>query len=36
LRMPGTQRDGNRVSLEVSDMNAAYSAFRTIVGLASL
>ncbi len=34
LRIPGTQRDGNRVSLEAVDMNAAYSAFRTIVGLA--
>jgi D-amino peptidase len=34
LRIPGLQRDGNRVSLEAADMNAAYSAFRTIVGLA--
>jgi D-amino peptidase len=34
LRMPGTQRDGNRISIEMPDMNAAYSAFRTIVGLA--
>lgn len=35
LRMPGAQRDGSRVSIEVSDMHVAYSAFRTIVGLAS-
>jgi D-amino peptidase len=35
MRMPGTQRDGTRVSVEMPDMNAAYSAFRTIVGLAS-
>jgi D-amino peptidase len=33
-RIPGVQRDGNRVSLEALDMNAAYSAFRTIVALA--
>ncbi len=34
LRIPGIQRDGNRVSLEVPDMNVAYSAFRTITGMA--
>lgn len=34
LRIPGAQRDGNRVSVETPDMNAAYSAFRTIVGMA--
>ena len=34
LRMPGTQRDGTRISIEMPDMNAAYSAFRTVVGLA--
>jgi D-amino peptidase len=34
LRVPGTQRDGTRISLEAPDMNAAYSAFRTIVALA--
>jgi D-amino peptidase len=36
LRMPGTQRDGTRVSIEVPDLQIAYSAFRTIVGLASV
>jgi D-amino peptidase len=36
MRMPGAQRDGCRVSIEVADMNLAYSAFRTLVGLASL
>jgi D-amino peptidase len=35
LCMPGTQRDGTRISIEMPDMNAAYSAFCTIVGLAS-
>ncbi|MCX6082409.1 MAG: M55 family metallopeptidase [Chloroflexi bacterium] len=35
LRMPGTQRDGTRISIEVPDMNTAYSAFRAIVGLAA-
>ena len=34
LRIPGIQRDGNRVFLEVPDMNVAYSAFRTITGMA--
>ena len=35
MRMPGTQRDGTRISIEMPDMNAAYSAFRVIVGLAA-
>lgn len=35
LRLPGTQRDRTRISIEMPDMNAAYSAFRTIVGLAA-
>ena len=34
-RMPGSIRDGICVSIESSDMNSAYSAFRTLVGLAS-
>jgi len=36
LRIPDVQRDGNCVSIEMPDMNAAYSAFRTITGMASL
>jgi D-amino peptidase len=36
MRIPGAQRDGLRVSLEVADMHVAYSAFRTIVGMAGL
>jgi hypothetical protein len=36
LRIPGAQRDGNRVSIEVPDMNVAYSAFRTITSMALL
>ena len=35
MRMPGTQRDGLRISIEMPDMNAAYSAFRAMVGLAA-
>jgi D-amino peptidase len=35
FRLPGTQRDGLRISIEMPDMNAAYSAFRAIVGLAA-
>ncbi len=35
FRMPGVQRDGTRISIETPDMNIAYSAFRTIVGLAT-
>jgi len=35
-RMPGTQRDGLRVSVEVPDMQVAYNAFRTLAGMASL
>ncbi len=35
MRMPGTQRDGSRVSIELPDMDTAYSAFRTIAGMAS-
>ena len=36
FRMPGTERDGNRISIEMADMNAAFSAFRIIVGLAAI
>jgi len=35
VRIPGTQRDGTRVSIEVPDMNVAYSAFRALFGMAS-
>lgn len=36
MRLPGTARDENRVSVEAPDMAAAYSAFRALVGLATL
>ena len=36
VRIPGAQRDGLRVSVEVADMHLAYSAFRTIVAMAGL
>jgi D-aminopeptidase len=36
MRTPGAQRDDNCVSVEAPDMAAAYSAFRALVGLASL
>lgn len=36
MRVPGAQRDDNRVSVEAPDMAAAYTAFRALVGLALL
>jgi D-amino peptidase len=35
-RIPGAQRDGLRVSIEVPDMHVAYGAFRSIVALAGI
>ena len=35
LHLPGTLRDGTRVSIEMPDMNDAYSVFRVLVDLAS-
>lgn len=35
LLMPGAQRDGTRISIEIADMNSGYAAFRTMVGLAA-
>ncbi len=35
-RIPGVQREGNRVQISAPDMNAAYMAFRAIAGMASL
>jgi D-amino peptidase len=35
-RIPGTQRDRNRVSIETPDMNAAYSAFRVMLSMAGI
>jgi D-amino peptidase len=34
MRVPGSARDGNRVSVEAVDMAVAYTAFRALVGLA--
>jgi D-aminopeptidase len=36
MRMPGSGRDGTRVSLSLPDMVTAYGAFRGIVALASM
>jgi len=36
MRVPGAERDDNRVSVETPDMAAAYSAFRALAGMASL
>lgn len=36
MRVPGSTRDENRVSIEAPDMAAAYSAFRALAGMASL
>ena len=36
MRVPGSMREDNRVSVEAPDMAAAYAAFRALVGLASL
>jgi D-amino peptidase len=33
--MPGVQRDGTRVSMELADMNIAYGAFQALVNLAA-
>ncbi len=35
-RVPGAQREDNRVSVEAPDMATAYSAFRALAGMASL
>jgi D-amino peptidase len=35
-RIPGTIRDGNRVSIETPDMNAAYTAFRVMLSMAGI
>jgi D-amino peptidase len=35
-RVPGAQREENRVSVESPDMAAAYSAFRALVAMASM
>ena len=35
LRLPGTLRDSTRVSIEMPDMNDAYSMFRVLVSLAA-
>jgi D-amino peptidase len=34
-RMPGTERDGNRVQFSAPDMVVAYMAFRTMTGMAA-
>lgn len=36
MRVPGAERDENRVSVESPDMAAAYSTFRALAGMASL
>jgi D-amino peptidase len=36
MRVPGSVRDENRVSVEAADMAQAYAAFRALAGLASL
>jgi D-amino peptidase len=36
MRVPGSQRDDTRVSVEAPDMASAYMTFRTLVGMASL
>lgn len=36
MRVPGAEREENRVSIEAPDMAAAYAAFRALVGMASL